>query len=107
MTALRYNASPYFASPAKALFSWTKTNIEFVFNICYAPHDMRAVSKLRDRLKETTEQSILAAAEEVFAETGLHGARMETIAQNAGVSVGTLYNYFNDRVLTPRRSDCR
>jgi AcrR family transcriptional regulator len=54
-------------------------------------------SPLRTRIRETTEQAILGAAEEVFAEMGLHSAHMGTIAAKAGVSVGTLYNYFEDR----------
>ena len=41
--------------------------------------------------------SILEAGEAVFAEQGLHSARMEDIAGSAGVAVGTLYNYFADR----------
>ena len=53
--------------------------------------------RLRDRLREETAQSILAAAEEVFAEDGIHAARMERIASRAGVAVGTLYNHFADR----------
>jgi AcrR family transcriptional regulator len=40
---------------------------------------------------------ILAAAEEVFAEDGLHAARMERIAARAGVAVGTVYNHFADK----------
>jgi AcrR family transcriptional regulator len=52
---------------------------------------------LRARIRETTVQAILAAAEEVFADAGLHAARMDTIAAKAGVSVGTLYNHFEDR----------
>ncbi len=43
-----------------------------------------------------TSQGILEAAEDVFARQGLR-ARMEDIAATAGVSVGTLYNYFADR----------
>jgi AcrR family transcriptional regulator len=54
-------------------------------------------SNLRARIRETTMQAILAAAEEVFADAGLHAARMDTIAAKAGVSVGTLYNHFEDR----------
>ena len=42
-------------------------------------------------------QAILAAAEEVFANKGLHGAHMGEIASLAGVAVGTLYNHFADR----------
>lgn len=44
-----------------------------------------------------TSSAILDAAEGVFAEQGLQGARMEDIAARAGVAVGTLYNYFSDR----------
>src|SRR5450432_2052729 len=52
---------------------------------------------LRARIRETTVQAILTAAEEVFADAGLHAAHMDTIAAKAGVSVGTLYNHFEDR----------
>lgn len=57
----------------------------------------RKAQRLRDRLKGATSAAILEAAERVFAEQGLHAARMEDIAGAAGVSVGTLYNYFADR----------
>lgn len=53
--------------------------------------------RLRDRLREATSAAILEAAEEAFAESGLHSTRMDDIAGRAGVSVGTLYNYFSDR----------
>ncbi len=52
---------------------------------------------LRQRLRAETQAAILAAAEEVFARSGLHRARMESIAARAGVAVGTLYNHFQDR----------
>ena len=52
---------------------------------------------LRERIRETTVQAILAAAEEVFADQGLHAAHMGDIAARAGVAVGTLYNHFKDR----------
>ena len=52
---------------------------------------------LRDRIRETTVQAILTAAEEVFADAGFHDAKMGAIAARAGVSVGTLYNHFEDR----------
>ncbi len=54
-------------------------------------------SKLRERIREATAQAILEAAESVFASEGLHAAKVERIAQGAGVSVGTLYNHFDDR----------
>jgi AcrR family transcriptional regulator len=56
-----------------------------------------AAPSLRERFRETTVQAILAAAEEVFADAGLHAAHMGEIAARAGVSVGTLYNHFADR----------
>ncbi|HVZ89562.1 MAG TPA: TetR/AcrR family transcriptional regulator [Polyangia bacterium] len=52
---------------------------------------------MRERFKETTLQAVLAAAEEVFADAGLHAAHMGEIAERAGVAVGTLYNHFADR----------
>jgi AcrR family transcriptional regulator len=52
---------------------------------------------LRERIRETTVQAILDAAEAAFADDGLHAAHMGTIAAKAGVSVGTLYNHFEDR----------
>jgi AcrR family transcriptional regulator len=57
----------------------------------------KPAQNLRSRLKEATADAILVAAAEVFAEQGLAAARMETIAERAGVSVGTLYNHFDDR----------
>jgi len=57
----------------------------------------RNVLPLRERLKGETQRAILEAAEEVFGQSGLSGARMEDIAARGGVSVGTLYNHFADR----------
>jgi len=54
------------------------------------------VHPLRARLKEVVVTTILDAAEQVFSERGLD-ARLEDIAAQAGVAVGTLYNYFADR----------
>ncbi len=42
-------------------------------------------------------QAVLSAAEDVFADAGLHAAHMGEIAERAGVAVGTLYNHFADR----------
>ncbi|ATB30938.1 TetR/AcrR family transcriptional regulator [Melittangium boletus] len=52
---------------------------------------------LRERLREETEQTLLEAGEQVFAEQGVLGTRIEDIAKRAGVAVGTIYNYFDDR----------
>jgi AcrR family transcriptional regulator len=57
----------------------------------------RHPQSLRERFKETTLQAVLTAAEEVFADAGLHDAHMGEIAERAGVAVGTLYNHFADR----------
>jgi AcrR family transcriptional regulator len=53
--------------------------------------------RLRDKIRGATAAAILEASEAVFAEQGLHAARMDDIAERAGVAVGTLYNYFADR----------
>ncbi|RFD20117.1 TetR family transcriptional regulator [Komagataeibacter melaceti] len=42
-------------------------------------------------------QQILAGAARVFAEKGYEGASMSSIARDAGVSKGTLYNYFDSK----------
>lgn len=52
---------------------------------------------LRGRLRDGTAAAILSAAEAVIAEEGLGAARIERIAAQAGVSVGTIYNHFQDR----------
>lgn len=54
-------------------------------------------SRLRSRLRAETRTAILGAAERVISEDGFHTARMEKIAVDAGVSVGTIYNHFKDR----------
>jgi len=45
---------------------------------------------------EATRGGLLEAAESVFAEKGIDGARIEDIAARADVAVGTIYNYFGD-----------
>ncbi|MFE8603497.1 TetR/AcrR family transcriptional regulator [Archangium violaceum] len=51
---------------------------------------------MRMRMKEEARAAILDAAEQVLGEQG-QAARMDDIAARVGVSVGTLYNYFQDR----------
>ncbi len=53
--------------------------------------------RLRDRSRQATRRTILEAAEAAFARRGLRAARMEDVADAAGVAVGTLYNHFADR----------
>ena len=47
--------------------------------------------------KQERPQEILAAALGVFAEKGFAGARMDDIAQRAGVTKGTIYLYFESK----------
>lgn len=42
-------------------------------------------------------EQILDGATKVFAERGFHRARVKEIAREAGVSEGTIYNYFEDK----------
>jgi AcrR family transcriptional regulator len=66
---------------------------------------------LRTRLKETVAETILDATEEIASESGHAATSIQAIAQRAGVSVGTIYNYFADRngvmaeLFTRRRSE--
>src|SRR4051794_41806168 len=53
--------------------------------------------KLREWLRGATRDAILEAAARVFSSGGATHARMEDIAASAGVAVGTVYNYFEDR----------
>ncbi len=55
------------------------------------------VIPLRERFRREVATAIAAAAEEIFAEEGVHSAHVGHIAKRAGVAVGTLYNYFEDR----------
>ena len=52
---------------------------------------------LRQLKKEKTTKAILAAASARFAADGIETAKMELIAADAEVSVGTLYNYFGSK----------
>lgn len=52
---------------------------------------------LRQRFRDAARTEILEAAERVFVRDGLVAARIDGIAAEAGVSVGTLYNLFKDR----------
>jgi TetR/AcrR family transcriptional regulator len=50
-----------------------------------------------ERRKARTEQSILAAAERKFLEHGFHGTTVEEIAEEADVSVGSIYVHFQSK----------
>lgn len=53
--------------------------------------------RLRDQLRRDAAEAILNAAEALIARSGIRGASMQALAREAGVAVGTLYNYFGDR----------
>jgi AcrR family transcriptional regulator len=51
-----------------------------------------------DRAKKLAkENNIIVAAEEVFGKVGFHNAKMEDIAQTAGITKVTLYSYFQSK----------
>lgn len=52
---------------------------------------------LRARFRTATREAILDAAAALMAAEGASQTRMEDIAARAGVAVGTVYNYFEDR----------
>ena len=51
----------------------------------------------REREKEERRQSILRAAREVFFENGFHRATVDSVAERAEVSKGTVYLYFDSK----------
>lgn len=54
-------------------------------------------SPLRSQIQETYRAAIRTAASEVFVEAGFEKAKMAVIAERAGVSVGSVYNYFGNK----------
>src|SRR5947209_1799462 len=59
-----------------------------------AMRDGQGRLSLRDEQKALTRARLLAAAEEVFAQRGFHGASVEEIAREAGATTGALYSNF-------------
>ena len=57
---------------------------------------------LRDRFRAATREAILEAAAGLLTADGAAHVRMEDIAAAAGIAVGTLYNYFEDRAALVR-----
>jgi AcrR family transcriptional regulator len=53
--------------------------------------------KLRERQCSLYRDTILDAAEELLAQKGGLGTKVADIAEAAGVSIGTVYNYFKDK----------
>ena len=60
----------------------------------------KGVPELNERRRPSQDErraAILAAALDVFAENGFAAARLDDVAQKAGVAKGTLYLYFPDK----------
>ena len=55
------------------------------------------MSGLRARQKADRHRRIIEAAAELFREAGYEGAKIETIAAQAEVSIGTIYNYYENK----------
>lgn len=55
------------------------------------------MSGLRARQKADRHRRILEAASRLFREAGYEGAKIESIAAEAEVSVGTIYNYYRNK----------
>ena len=51
----------------------------------------------RSKRSAETRDRILAAATEVFARAGFHGARVADIAEHAGIAYGLVYHYFRNK----------
>ena len=52
---------------------------------------------LRQRQKLDRDRRIVEAAARLFRESGYEGVKIETIAEQAGMSVGTIYNYYESK----------
>ena len=64
------------------------------------PAPKRGAQELNERRRLSQDErraAILAAALDVFAENGFAAARLDDVAQKAGVAKGTLYLYFPDK----------
>ncbi len=55
------------------------------------------MSGLRAKQKADRNRRIIAAATDLFREEGYHRTKLETIAARAEVSVGTVYNYYENK----------
>ncbi len=58
---------------------------------------MTTSDPIREQLAEARRNQILDAAAVIFADKGFHRATTKEIANTAGVSEGTIYNYFDSK----------
>src|ERR1700739_4979422 len=52
----------------------------------------------RERDAEVARNTILDAAEEIFAENGFDGARIDAIAEASGYNKSLIFHYFDDKL---------
>ena len=62
-----------------------------------APDGATVPAPRRTRRSVRTRERILAAATEVFARRGFHGARVADIAEQAGIAYGLVYHHFKNK----------
>jgi AcrR family transcriptional regulator len=53
-------------------------------------------NELQDEFSEMTKNEILNSARRIFAKSDVADVSIEKIADDAGIAVGTIYNYFTD-----------
>jgi AcrR family transcriptional regulator len=71
--------------------------IHHLVNYQHMPVETAPASELRTRDADRTQQAILRAAMAEFSESGLTGARMESIAERAGINKRLIYYYFGNK----------
>jgi AcrR family transcriptional regulator len=69
-------------------------DLTFAYRWYTNTHGMRMT---RAESKQQTRAAILAAAREVFARDGFHGARLERVAERAGFTKGAVYSAFDSK----------
>jgi AcrR family transcriptional regulator len=57
----------------------------------------KAPDPIQETLKDLRREQILKAAIKVFAEKGFRAAKMQEVANAAGIANGTVYNYFKSK----------
>jgi len=62
-----------------------------------AQNDKPLFSKLKKKEKESRRRLIMETAEEIFREKGLEGVTLRNVADQVGVSPGTIYTYFRNK----------
>src|SRR3954466_12401662 len=58
---------------------------------------VKPINLMKQSVESGTEKKILEAAKEAFMKYGLYGARMQDIADNAGINKALLHYYFRNK----------